>query len=228
MILNFQNQKEKIMDESHRLEEIKIDYSQKSFKRIYNKVLPLKKSIAGSINPRRLGVSKSDIESFIDIKITYVFNKYHNDFLEDGVLNEEKMKAHILKAMSLYKTRLFRMIKQSKYDLADQMVQVDDIYNYGPAIEIEENENVDDDFIREIKEFMHYKLSEDAYRLFMAKLETPIWVIDRMEELGKNNIDKIPSYVWAEYFEFEDSKYISKLNKEIEEIRKEVEKEFNY
>lgn len=195
--------------EENRLTTMPRDYDPKLFEKLYKALTPLKRKLASQIDYRKFGCEYKDILSFFDVKFIFVFNKYQDQF------DEEVLKGHIIKSLSLYKNRIMRVSYQAKYsqdilDLGslengDNLLEDDSVPKESPYIE-------EYGFKCEILyNFMKAHLSLKAFQLFTINMNPPLYIKHRIPD-GKK---RIPEELIMEYLDIEAKTEYSQLKKEV-------------
>lgn len=201
------------------------DYDPKVFNQIYKDTEKLRKKLASEIDCRRFGVDYFEILSWFDVKFIFVFNKYHNKH------NPDVLKGHIIRGLQFFKCRILR----KAYSLSSVHIM-----NTVPMIDNEDYEQdfVDDHipleeyspFVDLAMNFLKKRLSDDAYEFLQVQLYPPPFILKRAEEEDIKSLHKIPSSIFAEYFELggeKGIKYINNLRQEIKLITEEAKEFFN-
>lgn len=185
------------------------------FNSIYDQVQPLRGKIANSIDPRRLNMDPCDIASWVDCKILYVFQKYHERFDDD-----EALKAHILSSMNTLIKKIAKVSDGKKNAFRDNFIKVEDksrIYD----LRLDDQRNLEEtqELLSNVMSEFKSRLSEDAWIYFSCTLNIPPYVTDRMVEMGKKSFKRVPKELWIEFLGWEDNpKKINKVKSEIRNI----------
>lgn len=200
--------------ELHRIKSLKEDFPEDLFNSIYKEVQPLKYAIARSIDYRRLGVTKDIVESWLDDKILYAFNKYFD------TKTEPLLKGYVLQSLQTFKYRILR--KAYQVDIYDNLVELEgekELINIIP----DKNELDDSElFLGLARSFMENALSRDALEIYNIQLNPPPYILKRM----KNPNSRIPIRLLAEYLSLgsyrENLEYLSQLREEVNEAIKQA------
>lgn len=200
--------------EEHRLREMPKDYSVNDFNRLYEETKGLRINLARSIDPKVLGFgSYKEIESELDVKLIFAFSKYQ------GQYNYEVMKGHVIRALQLYKNRLLKVAATQKFQTIRNTDPLDNhLYLYDTQESREREDKID-----RVMGYMKRHLSKDAFLVFCADMDAPIYIKNRLEELGKKVDSKIPAGLIAEYFGWgDDNNALQKVSKLRSEVKREI------
>lgn len=198
--------------EEHRLTKMVEGYDPKVFEDIYNKTENYRKKLARQIDARRFGVDHEEVLSWFDVKFIFAFNKYYHKH------NPEILKGHIIQALGMFKWRIMRLAYTSRY--SQSIINYEDT-NEISHLQVEHDEH--DTSPYEIKDaalqYMQENLSPNAFELLYVQLYPPPYILKKLEEMGIDNINKIPNSVILDYLELGTSeksvKYLKDLKKEI-------------
>lgn len=160
--------------ELHRLTEF-THYDPKKFNRIYNKCKPLMRRLVKQIDARRYNVTEDVIYSYFEDKFLYVYNKYQDEY------DEERLKATILSALSIYKNKLLRSGYGHQAEWNQELASFEDVHEAGKewvddTEEAEFREDVHDRF----HQYMRDHLTPDEYLVFVTQLDPPPYIQERM------------------------------------------------
>lgn len=212
--------------EEHRLTPMKENYDEKLFNDIYQKVQPLKRKLAASINTSKLGVDYEDILSWFDIKFIFVFNKYFE------TKNPDVLKGFIISSLQMFQTKILRKAYSNKNAPHSDTIDITEINNLESLFTTHQEEDTSyDTFLNLALSFMKEHLSDDALLVLDIQLNPPLYIMEKLRKLDKHRIDKIPSNIISEYLSLGDSKkaiqYINELNREIKEVTYITREHFN-
>ena len=215
------------MDESHRLINypMPVGYDVNLFEEIYKKTKDLKNKLVWQINPHKFGVDAKELSSWFDVKILQAFNRYYDDErVEED--RPEKLKAFVIKALQIYKSKIIKDSYHEKHGL-NQTMDIEEVFDYETLmIEAMEPEPMDNR-IALVKTYYRERLSADAYFLFELELNPPPYIINKLKDPDSKKMPKITNGDWADYlgisynedFEIEAfDGFYSRLKKEISEI----------
>jgi hypothetical protein len=162
---------------------------QQSFLKLFEELIPLKKSLAGKTDYRQLRFTYDDIIGFLDEKILYVFNKYEH-------LPYQEVKALTITSMKAVIPRLFRVYNKE--------VNIE-VESYAPSSEEEDHYLQIQDLLKSIKSH----LTPNQYKQASVVLIPPIYVLSRVNDPDK----RIPSYLFLQFLGIEvNSKNIKAFN----------------
>lgn len=200
--------------EVNRLKELPENYDVDLFNGYYKSMTPLIRKLAKNIDPRRFNVTRDIIISYFYDKLLHVFRKYYDLSTE----NPEKFKATIISSLQLYKTRLLiNAYSKQSLDFNSTLTSFEDCFegDKEDLPELSEEERVKQDNIDQMHDFMKQNLSADAYLLFQLQMNPPPYFFS---EKGK---PQLTTALLLDFFELPRTKpyikYISALNKEINE-----------
>lgn len=194
--------------EEHRLKPMKEGYDQKLFNCIYKETAGLRKKLAFEIDARRFSVDYNEVLSWFDVKFIFVFNQYY------GTIPDERLKGYIIRALQMFKFRILRVSynqKSSIYNKTD-IVDISQVENI-----VYEDETSEELFLKIALDFLKKELSKDAYFLLELLLNPPHYILNRLSENNKIDLNKIPNTLLLEYLDLEETSisYIDNLKKEI-------------
>jgi hypothetical protein len=200
--------------EENRLKPMK-KIDEKLFNQIYKDTAKLRKSLVYEINPYRFGVDTDEILSWFDVKFIYVFNKYY------GTIPDDRLKGYIINALKTFKLRVLRTSYQNKNQLFQGIKDIDSASPSRFKITPEDPEYDQGLLLNMALEHLRKNLSHDAYQLLSVQIQPPIYILNKAEEEGLTQLNKIPINYILEFFDLPNNeqslKYIKKLNKEIKE-----------
>lgn len=202
--------------EEHRLKPMKVGYDEKLFNELYQQTQKLREKLARGINPGYYGVEYQEVLSWFDVKFIFTFNKYQGE-------NEKYLKGNIIKALSMYKSRILRNLYSEKRQ----------IHNYQNIVDIEAAYNLKNyqiDFEQTPREvykellmsFMEDNLSREAYRLLNIQIDPPLYITSR----AAPPYIKIPNKLITEYLNI-PLKKLKELIIEVESTTLEAQLYFN-
>ena len=201
--------------EEHRLQVMKNGYDQKLFNDLYKKTEGLRRALAYQIDARRFGVDSDEILSWFDVKFIYVFNKYCDQ------MEPELVKGHVINALKTFKYRIMREAyaqKNEQYANTIDITEIDYFENIISTNPESDTETTYQYFLSLALGFMQKTLSDDAYLLFQIQLNTPDFILNRLEDPDKR-LSSIPNDLIADYLGLPEGNkvisYIAELKKEI-------------
>ena len=207
--------------EENRLKQMPENYDQDMFNRLYKKVEPLKRKLAGQINSSRLGVDYEEILSSFDVKFIFVFSKYYGKFNEDVLLG------HLIRAMQLFKCRVLRTLYSKKNEIFQKTIDIDELTDYGNTFidhsPFSEESSI---FLDEVMNFLKSNLTSDAYEFLKFELTPPEYILSKLPEKSK----KIPNELIIGYFDIAENgdNYINSLRSQVQLGLREAKKHFSY
>ena len=160
--------------ELHRLTEF-THYDPKQFERIYKKCKPLMRKLVKTIDPRRYNVTEDVIYSYFEDKFLFVYNKYQDQY------DEERLKATILSALSVYKNKLLRAGYSQQADFNQELSSFEDVSESGREW-VDDTEEVEarQDIHERFHDYMKEHLTPDEYLVFVTQLDPPPFIRERM------------------------------------------------
>jgi hypothetical protein len=195
--------------ETNRLKPMVENYDEPKFNRLFKKTEGLRKKLASEIDARRFGVDRDEILSWFSVKFIYVYNKYCQD------QSEEILLGHLIKSMQWFKCRVLRNAythKHSQSIVSTSDIEIESSFIENPTEVKPNNYEILFNFIRT-------KISDNAYTLLELQYNPTPYILARLEELGVQNIHKIPDQVLCDYFDlgftFKSLRYLDHLKKEI-------------
>lgn len=194
--------------EIHRLKPMKkYDYS--LFMKMYKLVKPVINNLLKGIDLKRYDVSKDILRDQFYDKMLYVFNKYY------GEVDEEHLKANILRALSTYKLHLLKYAYNDKAEFNQKLKSFEDLFDDSKEY-VDDNEEyrAKEYMYNLVKEYMDKNLSLDAKLVFECLISPPPFIEDHM----KGN--RITNILLVEFFELPKTRgsvrYISELRQDID------------
>lgn len=176
------------------------EYDAELFNQLYNETAPLRKKLASTINPHKMGLQYEDVLSFFDDKFILVFQKYHQEF------NRDVLKGHIISALSRFRNRILRHAYQKKYE--NRPISIDD---EDTSIDIPEADSLQftippslepsgfDLYRKLLLEFMYNHLSHEAWLVFQTENYPPPYVLSKLQEEGKKTVEKVPARLISDF-----------------------------
>lgn len=198
-------------------------YDPAVFNEIYQKTQKLKEKLASQISHQRFGLTHEDMLSWFDVKIIYIFNKYHQKHNPDVLLG------HVIRGLQFFKCRVLRSAYTHKY--TQTIMPILEYEDYEEALVEEDAHNSNKDLYYELViEFMQKNLSENAFELFMVQINPTPYILKKLNEEDLSHT-KIPNRILVEYFDLspteEAFKYIGNLSQEIKETLVKAREHFN-
>jgi hypothetical protein len=184
-------------------------YSSPVFDDLYKQTEPLRRKLAGQINPRLFGVSYDIILSWFDDKFMHSYYRYFEKYPEGSTNN---LKGYVINSLQTFKLRVIRKAYQDS--IYPNMIDIESepLTNIIPdSNDMEEGEL----FLNLALTFLKKNLSENAYTVLQLETNPPPYIISRMEDPKK----KIPIDLLMSYLNLEDC---VANNKAIQELRREV------
>lgn len=203
--------------EEHRLKPMKEGYDEKLFSEFYKATEGLRRKLSSEIDYRRFGIEYEDMVSWFTVKFIYVFNKYY------GTMPNERLKGFIINALKTYKNRVLRYAYQAKF--VDNPLEFVDSYENVDLIDESANKD-SEELLEHLYLFMKTHLTEDAFQVFDIQLNPPPFIVERLNKMGIEKLNKIPPVLIADYLNFGTSmsaqKYVLAIRQEIREALKAI------
>ena len=195
--------------EIHRLKPMQQGYDEKLFIKLHKLVKPVINNLVYRIDPRRFNVT-SDIlrDQFYD-KMLYVFNKYY------GTVDEEHLKANILRALSTYKNHLLKYAYNERSEFNQSLKSLDELFDNDKELTDDTEENkAKEELLNKVHAYMENNLSPDALLVWECITNPPPY-IENNAKFGK-----ITNILLAEFFDLPKTrtsvKYIGELRYDIQ------------
>lgn len=205
--------------ELHRLTEF-THYDPKQFERVYKKCKPLMRKLVKQIDARRYNVTSDVIFSYFEDKFLYVYNKYQD------VYDEERLKATILSALSIFKNKLLRAAYSQQAEFNQELDSFEDIHESGREW-VDDTEEVEarEDIHERFHQYMKDHLTPDEYLVFVTQLDPPPYIKERMIQ-GRVTVEHL-----IDFFGLPRNKrsvnMITDYRHHIKEVLDQAEKEFH-
>ena len=205
--------------ELHRLTEF-THYDPKQFERVYKKCKPLMKKLVKQIDARRYNVTSDVIFSYFEDKFLYVYNKYQD------VYDEERLKATILSALSVFKNKLLRSAYSQQAEFNQELDSFEDIHESGREwVDDKEEVEAREDIHERFHQYMKDHLTPDEYLVFVTQLDPPPYIKERMLH-GRVTVEHL-----IDFFDLPRNKrsvnIITEYRTHIKEVLTKAEKEFH-
>jgi len=195
--------------EEHRLKEMGT-YDESRFNRLYKSMTPLKRKLASNISYQRLGLEYKDILAEFDIKFLFAYHKYQS-------FDENKLQAHLIRALQFYKCRILREIYKEKN--SSTKVEINDQTEYEHGLI---DTSIEDSKAYQLEtaiDWINKNLSPDGRKVFVTELNPPAYIINKLQIGGRKVINHIPASLVCEYLGWENTQ--AQLNR-ISDLRKEI------
>lgn len=208
--------------EIHRLKPMKEGYDERLFLKLYKLCKPVIRNLVRGIDARRYNVSPDIISSQFYDKMLYVFNKYY------GEVDEEHLKANILRALSTYKNHLLKYAYNDRAEFNQSLRSLEDLFDGDKEDYLDDNSDskAKEEMIRLVNEYMKTNLSPDALLVWECTTTPPPYV----EENAK--FGKITNILLVEFFDLPRTrasvKYIGELREDIRYWIDRARKELKY
>ena len=194
--------------ELHRLNPMQEGYDQNLFKRLYKLCRPVIKNLVRQIDVRRYNVTSDILQSQFEDKMLFVFNKYY------GKVEEEQLKAYILRSLSTYKVHLLKYAYNEKAKFNQSLTSLDELFDDSKEYIDDSDEVVyHEELLDKVHKNMKEHLSDDAYMVWQVITNPPPYVEER--SLGP----RITNIVIAEFFDLPKTrravKWIGELREDI-------------
>lgn len=195
--------------EIHRLMPMQEGYDERLFLKLYKLCKPVINNLVRGIDARRYNVSPDIIASQFYDKMLYVFNKYY------GKVDEEHLKANILRALSTYKNHLLRYAYNDRAEFNQNLKSFEDLFDNDKEDYMDDDSETQarEEMLRLVNEYMKKNLSPDALLVWEC-ITTPPPYIEENAKFGK-----ITNILLAEFFNLpmtrSSVKYIGELREDI-------------
>ena len=194
--------------ELHRLKPMQEGYDQNLFNRLYKLCKPVIKYLVRQIDARRYNVTPDIIKSQFEDKMLFVFNKYY------GKVEEEQLKAYILRSLSTYKVHLLKYAYNERAEFNQSLASLDELFDDSKEYIDDSDEVVyREELLDKVHKYMKEHLSDDAYMVWQVVTNPPPYVEELM--LGP----RVTNIVIAEFFNLPKTrrsvKYIGELREDI-------------
>lgn len=194
--------------EIHRLKPMQEGYDSKLFMRLYKLVKPVIKNLVRGIDARRYNVSPDIIRDQFYDKMLYVFNKYY------GKVDEEHLKANILRALATYKKHLLKYAYNERAEFNQSLRSLDDLFDNDKEFIDESEAQAKEDMLNMVNKYMSDNLSPDALLVWEC-ITTPPPYVEENAQFGK-----ITNILLADFFNLPRTrssvKYIGELKDDIQ------------
>lgn len=193
--------------ELHRLRPMKT-YDEAVFNRLYRICRPVIRNLVKQIDARRYNVTSDIISSWFWDKMIFVFNKYY------GEVEEEHLKANILRALGTYKLHLLKYAYNEKAVFNQSLRSLEDLFdNDKEFIDDGDDKAVKEEMLRKVHNYMRENLSMDAILVWEVINNPPPYIEENMK------FGKITNILIAEFFDLPKTrnsvKYIGELREDI-------------
>lgn len=199
--------KENIQDgsEIHRLKPMK-EYDPKVFNHMYKLVKPVVAKLVMTIDVKRFNISRDILRDQFYDKMLYVFNKYY------GEVNEEHLKANILRALYTYKNHLLKYAYNDRAVFNQSLRSMEDLFDNDK--ELLDINYTEDSRFEKLDIFMKNHLSLDAQLIWEVLMVNPPYI-----ELHKT-ANRVTNTLLAEFFNLPTNRnsirYIGELREDIQ------------
>nr|DAE96671.1 MAG TPA: hypothetical protein [Caudoviricetes sp.] len=209
--------------ELHRLKVMPEDYDKKLFNKLYKLVQPVIRNLVRGIDVNRLNTSPDILTSQFNDKMLFVFNKYY------GTVEEEHLKANILRALSTYKNHLLKYAYSEKATFNQNLKSFEDLFDDSKedfSDELEEQEKAKIEMWNLLKNYMLDNLSPDAQLVWEVTLN-PTPYIEMNAKYGR-----ITNTLLVDFFDLpktrDSVRYIGELKEEIQSVIEKAKKDLHY
>lgn len=129
------------------------------------------------IDARRYNVTEDVIFSYFEDKFLFVYNKYQD------LYDEERLKATILSALSVFKNKLLRAGYSQQADFNQELSSFEDVSESGKEW-VDDTEEVEArrDIHERFHKYMMEHLTPDEYLVFVTQLDPPPYIKERMTQ----------------------------------------------
>lgn len=209
--------------ELHRLKVMSEDYDKKLFNKLYKLVQPVIRNLVRGIDVNRLNTSPDILTSQFNDKMLFVFNKYY------GTVEEEHLKANILRALSTYKNHLLKYAYSEKAIFNQNLKSFEDLFDDSKedfSDELEEQEKAKVEMWNLLKNYILDNLSPDAQLVWEVTLN-PTPYIEMNAKYGR-----ITNTLLVDFFDLpktrDSVRYIGELKEEIQSVMEKAKKDLHY
>lgn len=209
--------------ELHRLKVMSEDYDKKLFNKLYKLVQPVIRNLVRGIDVNRLNTSPDILTSQFNDKMLFVFNKYY------GTVEEEHLKANILRALSTYKNHLLKYAYSEKATFNQNLKSFEDLFDDSKedfSDELDEQEKAKVEMWNLLKNYILDNLSPDAQLVWEVTLN-PTPYIEMNAKYGR-----ITNTLLVDFFDLpktrDSVRYIGELKEEIQLVMEKAKKDLHY
>lgn len=209
--------------ELHRLKVMSEDYDKKLFNKLYKLVQPVIRNLVRGIDVNRLNTSPDILTSQFNDKMLFVFNKYY------GTVEEEHLKANILRALSTYKNHLLKYAYSEKATFNQNLKSFEDLFDDSKedfSDELDEQEKAKVEMWNLLKNYILDNLSPDAKLVWEVTLN-PTPYIEMNAKYGR-----ITNTLLVDFFDLpktrDSVRYIGELKEEIQSVMEKAKKDLHY
>lgn len=209
--------------ELHRLKVMSEDYDKKLFNKLYKLVQPVIRNLVRGIDVNRLNTSPDILISQFNDKMLFVFNKYY------GTVEEEHLKANILRALSTYKNHLLKYAYSEKATFNQNLKSFEDLFDDSKedfSDELEEQEKAKIEMWNLLKNYILDNLSPDAQLVWEVTIN-PTPYIEMNAKYGR-----ITNTLLVDFFDLpktrDSVRYIGELKEEIQSVIEKAKKDLHY
>lgn len=209
--------------ELHRLKVMSEDYDKKLFNKLYKLVQPVIRNLVRGIDVNRLNTSPDILISQFNDKMLFVFNKYY------GTVEEEHLKANILRALSTYKNHLLKYAYSEKATFNQNLKSFEDLFDDSKedfSDELEEQEKAKIEMWNLLKNYILDNLSPDAQLVWEVTIN-PTPYIEMNAKYGR-----ITNTLLVDFFDLpktrDSVRYIGELKEEIQSVMEKAKKDLHY
>lgn len=209
--------------ELHRLKVMSEDYDKKLFNKLYKLVQPVIRNLVRGIDVNRLNTSPDILTSQFNDKMLFVFNKYY------GTVEEEHLKANILRALSTYKNHLLKYAYSEKATFNQNLKSFEDLFDDSKedfSDELDEQEKAKIEMWNLLKNYILDNLSPDAQLVWEVTLN-PTPYIEMNAKYGR-----ITNTLLVDFFDLpktrDSVRYIGELKEEIQSVMEKAKKDLHY
>lgn len=194
--------------EIHRLKPMQEGYDNKLFMKLHKLVKPVINNLVRGIDIRRYNVSRDILRDQFYDKMLFVFNKYY------GKVDDEHLKANILRALSTYKKHLLKYAYNDRAEFNQSLRSLEDLFDDDKEVVDESDYQSKEDMINLVNSYMKVNLSEDALLVWECITNPPPYVENHAQ------FGKITSTLLVEFFNLPKTrssvKYIGELKEDIQ------------
>lgn len=208
--------------EIHRLKPMQKGYDVELFDKLFKLVQPVIRNLVRGIDIRRFNITTDILTSQFYDKMLFVFNKYY------GTVDEEHLKANILRALSTYKNHLLKYAYSDKASFNQSLRSFEDLFDNSKEDFSDEDDSakVKNDMWDMLNTYMDNHLSLDA-KLVWEMTVSPTPFIEANAKFGR-----ITNSLLVEFFNLPKNRtsvrYIGELREEISQTLEQAKKDLRY
>lgn len=208
--------------EIHRLKPMQKGYDVELFNKLFKLVQPVIRNLVRGIDIRRFNITQDILTSQFYDKMLFVFNKYYD------TVDEEHLKANILRALSTYKNHLLKYAYSDKASFNQNLRSFEDLFDDSKEDLSDEDDStkVKNYMFDMLNDYMNNHLSIDAKLIWEVTITPPPYI-----EIN-TKYGRITNTLLAEFFDLPKNRasvrYIGELREEIKLTLEQAKKDLKY